>query len=34
MFLSMFPNIGGVQDFGDVTMTRTTREVLDTLNAG
>lgn len=33
LFLGMFPNIGVMQDFGELTMTRTTREVLDGLIA-
>ncbi|MCR8550918.1 Hint domain-containing protein [Salipiger sp. P9] len=33
LFLSMFPNIDVVQDFGELTMTRTTREVIDSLTA-
>lgn len=32
-FLGMFPNVGMMQDFGELTMTRTTREVLDGLIA-
>lgn len=33
LFLSMFPNISGLEDFGDLRMTRTTREVIDSLTA-
>ncbi|MBN9889677.1 Hint domain-containing protein [Salipiger abyssi] len=32
-FLSMFPNIDAVQDFGELTMTRTSREVIESLTA-
>lgn len=31
LYLSMFPNITALDDFGQVSMTRTTREVLDSL---
>ncbi len=31
LFLSLFPNIEGLEDFGQVSMTRTTREVIDSL---
>ena len=32
-FLSIFPNVEVVQDFGELTMTRTSREVLESLSA-
>ena len=31
LFLSMFPNIEALEDFGEVTLTRTTREVVESL---
>lgn len=31
LFLSMFPNLGDLDDFGQVSMTRTTREVVENL---
>ncbi|WP_240705175.1 Hint domain-containing protein [Pacificoceanicola onchidii] len=31
LFLSMFPNIHQLEDFGQVSLTRTTREVIDSL---
>lgn len=31
LFLSMFPNLGGLDDFGQTTLTRTAREVVDSL---
>lgn len=31
LFLSMFPNISQLEDFGQVSMTRTSREVIDSL---
>ncbi|KAB2541063.1 type I secretion protein [Salipiger aestuarii] len=33
LFLGMFPNVGLMQDFGELIMTRTTRDVLDGLIA-
>ncbi|MBU2959846.1 Hint domain-containing protein [Citreicella sp. C3M06] len=33
LFLGMFPNIGVMQDFGDLSMTRTTRAAIDALIA-
>ncbi|APX23356.1 MAG: type I secretion protein [Rhodobacteraceae bacterium] len=34
LFLSMFPNIAVIEDFGELTMTRTTRRVIEGLTAG
>lgn len=31
LFLSLFPNLGGLDDFGQTTLTRTTRAVVDSL---
>jgi hypothetical protein len=31
LFLSLFPNLGQLEDFGQVTMTRTTRDVVESL---
>ncbi|KUF09417.1 Hint domain-containing protein [Pseudoponticoccus marisrubri] len=31
LFLSLFPNLGGLDDFGQVSLTRTTREAIDSL---
>ena len=34
LFLSMFPNLQMLDDFGELTLTRTTREVIDNLMSG
>ncbi len=33
LFLSLFPNIGQAEDFGELSLTRTTREVIDSLTS-
>ncbi len=34
LFLSLFPNLESLEDFGDLAMPRTTREVIDSLTLG
>ena len=31
LFLSMFPNVSRLEDFGEIQLTRTSREVIDSL---